>query len=125
MNSIVALKDTLAILELVETIRTPSIDRALRAAAAEVLLAVASDISDQPQETRGPSLYNQFISEMNDSAKRALPKKAPKERFHILAALWTRHKDLGDLQDIKAAAQKDLKAHIPSSAPVYSVDMRA
>lgn len=142
-TSIVALKDTLAVLELAGAIRTPALHKALREAAAQALTDVASTIrgnapeeacdiapeeahgSTQEQEARGPSLYNQFISEMRDTARKYLPQKPGKERFHILAGLWIRHKGLGDLQDIKAAAHADLKAFLPITVPVYSVDVRA
>ena len=118
--SIVALKETAAVLELAETITTSALKQAMREAVAETLMAVVTELSaKEPEETRGPSLYNQFISEMTDPAKKALPMKTPKERFHILATLWTRHKNLGDLQDIKAAVTKDLKAFVP----VYKVDI--
>ena len=117
--SIVALKETAAVLELAETITTCALKQAMCDAAAQALLDVASELRPEPQEERGPSLYNQFISEMTDPTKKALPKTPPKQRFHILATLWTRHKNLGDLQDIKAAATKDLKTFVP----VYKVDI--
>jgi hypothetical protein len=117
--SIVTLKETAAVLELAETITTSALKHAMHEAVAETLMAVATELSGKEPETRGPSLYNQFISEMTDPAKKALPKTPAKQRFHILATLWTRHKNLGDLQDIKAAVTKDLKAFVP----VYKVDI--
>jgi len=132
-TAIASLRETLEVIELAETLTTQRLKKSLCDAAAEMLIAVASEIRTQDlveapindtAEARGPSLYNQFISEMSAATKKALPKKSPKERFHILATLWTRHKALGDLQDIKAAAHGDLKALSPSSStPVYSINM--
>ena len=137
-TSIVALKETLAVLELAETIQTPLLKRELCAAAAKGLVQVSKTLSavgEEPAkdeveeaspvavESRSPSLYNQFISEMMGAGRKALPNKSQKERFHMLASLWTRHKALGDLEEIKAAAKKDLASMIPVSTPVFSVAM--
>jgi len=130
--SIVALKETLTVLELAETIQTPFLKRELCAACAKSLVDVSKSLSEVeeeseppavPVEGRAPSLYNQFISEMSGVAGKALPGKSQKERFHMLATLWTRHKALGDLEEIKAAAKKDLASMVPVATPVFSVAM--
>ena len=131
-TSIVALKETLAVLELAETIETPLLQMGLCATAAKALVQVSKTLSTIVEEPvkeeaqvddRAPSLYNQFISEMSGAARKTLPSKSQKERFHMLAALWTRHKALGDLEEIKAAALKDLASMVPVVTPVFSVSM--
>lgn len=131
-TSIVTLKETLAVLELAETIETPMLQMGLCAAAAKALVQVSKTLStvteepakeESPVEDRTPSLYNQFISEMSGAGRKVLPNKSQKERFHMLASLWTRHKALGDLEEIKAAALKDLASMVPVATPVFSVSM--
>jgi len=137
-TSIVALKETLAVLELAETIQTPFLKRELCAACAKNLVDVSKSLNTPVEapakenveeasptavEGRAPSLYNQFISEMSGAARKKLPGKSQKERFHMLAALWTRHKALGDLEEIKAAASRDLASMVPVATPVFSVAM--
>jgi hypothetical protein len=138
-TSIVALKETLAVLELAETIETPLLQMGLCATAAKALVQVSKTLStfveeptkeepakEEPAQVddRAPSLYNQFISEMSGAARKTLPGKSQKERFHMLAALWTRHKALGDLEEIKAAALKDLASMVPVATPVFSVSIK-
>jgi len=137
-TSIVALKETLTVLELAETIQTSFLKRELFAACAKSLIDVSKSLNTPVEapakenveeasptavEGRTPSLYNQFISEMSGVTGKTLPGKSQKERFHMLATLWTRHKALGDLEEIKAAASRDLASMVPVATPVFSVAM--
>lgn len=132
-SSITALKEAQAIIELAETIVTPSLHLALKTAVADTLDAVSkelrsrSSIEVEPEtssSSRGHTLYNQFMSQMAGAARKAMPLKSQKERLTTLASIWTRHKALGDLDEIMSAAHNDLAAFVPTgSTPVYAINI--
>jgi len=86
----------------------------------EALPDQAEDYEDiSSTSSKGVSKYHDFISELSPHARRALPSAPQKERFKLIASLWSKYKSQG-YQEAVLAAKKDLPIH---TVPVFGIEL--
>ena len=142
MSHIERVKEVLAVLTVAESTSSLGLKEDLCKAAGKALRLLADELDprseivqelppeallDSPQDyedisstsSKGVSKYHDFISELSPHARRALPSAPQKERFKLIASLWSKHKASG-YQEAVLAAKKELPIH---SVPVFGIEL--